>query len=186
MSSGILRVSSALTRDVRLRALALALCAVAAGGAAIAWLPQTDRTAAALAHAQAKRRVEIEQRFVQGVAMLHARRHEYAVSAFHRVLELAPDMPEAHVNMGYALMGLERYGAARDFFESAIALRKDQVNAYYGLAIVLERLHDLAGAVGAMRAYVHLTKDDDPYRRKAQSALWEWEAALTRQRAKAK
>lgn len=170
-------------RDVRLRAAALALCAVAAGGAAIAWLPASDPGAATAAHAQAKRRAEIDQRFVQGVAMLHAKRHEYAVTAFHRVLELAPDMPEAHVNMGYALLGLERYGAARDFFNSAIALRKSQVNAYYGLALALESLGDLAGAVGAMRTFVHLAEQDDPFVRKGRAALWEWEALLSRQRA---
>ena len=41
----------------------------------------------------------------------------------------------------------------------------------------------MGGAVGAMRTYVHLTKPNDPYLRKAQAALWEWEAALARERA---
>lgn len=149
----------------------------------MAWLPDADPGASQRAHAHEKRSSEIEARFGQGVAMLHAKQHEHAITAFHRVLELAPDMPEAHVNMGYALLGLERHGAARDFFDSALALRKNQVNAYYGLAVALERLHDLPGAVGAMRTFVHLSRADDPYRRKAQAALWEWESALIRARA---
>ena len=101
------------------------------------------------------------------------------MTAFHRVLELDPEMPEAHVNMGFALIGLGRYAAARDFFEGAMALRRDQVNAYYGLAVALDELHDRPGAIGAMRTYVHLSKPDDPYVRKAQAALWEWETART-------
>ena len=108
--------------------------------------------------------------------MLHARQHEHAITAFHRVLELDPAMPEAHVNMGFALIGLERYSAARDFFEGAIALRREQVNAYYGLAVALDGLGDRPAAIGAMRTFVHLSKADDPYQRKAQAALWEWEA----------
>ncbi len=112
--------------------------------------------------------------------MLHAREHEHALTAFHRVVELAPDMPEAHVNMGYALLGLRRFEAARGFFESATALRSRQVNAYYGLAVALEGMGDLPGAVGAMRTYVHLTAKDDPYLRKAHAALWEWESGLGR------
>jgi hypothetical protein len=61
-------------------------------------------------------------------------------------------------------------------------LRPNQVNAYYGLAVALEGLGDTAGALGAMRVYVHRSPPDDPYLRKAQAALWEWEAALAQRR----
>jgi tetratricopeptide (TPR) repeat protein len=94
-------------------------------------------------------------------------------------------MPEAHVNMGFALIGLGQHAPARDFFDSALALRDDQLNAYYGLAEALEGLGDLPGAVGAMRTYAHLAAPDDPYRRKAEAALWEWEEQLQRRRAAA-
>jgi tetratricopeptide (TPR) repeat protein len=121
---------------------------------------------------------EVAQRFRQGVIMLHAREHEHAAAAFHRVLALTPRLPEAHVNMGFAMLGQFRHGLARDFFESAIALRPSQRNAYYGLAAAFEGLGDLRGAVGAMRTYVHLSPPDDPYLRKANAALWEWNTAL--------
>ena len=175
-------------RDSRPSALALAVVAILAGGVVLAWLggevarPPVQLPAAPdprldpAGHAAAQRRGEIEQRFRQGVVMLHAKQFEHAVTAFHRVLELAPEMPEAHVNMGFALIGLQRYAAARDFFEGATALRRDQVNAYYGLAVALEGLADLPGAIGAMRTFVHLSRADDPFVRKAESALWEWEA----------
>ncbi len=185
-------------RDRRLHVLVFTAAAVAIGGLALAWIgglagkPATQTLAAPDArldpagHAAARRRAEAGQRFAQGVVMLHAKRYEHALTAFHRVLELEPRSPEAHANTGFALLGLKRYAAARDFFESATALHRGQRNAYYGLAVALESLHDLPGAVGAMRAYVHLSPSDDPYRRKAQAALWEWESELGRRRAKGK
>ena len=176
-------------RDMRLRALLLMVILVVAGGLAIAYLPDSLRTFIAnrleqanTAHSREKTGIEIKQRFQQGVTMLHSRQYEHALTAFHRVIELAPDMPEAHVNAGFALIGLERYAVARDFFEGALALRKDQVNAYYGLAEALEGMHDLPGALGAMRTYLHLAPANDPYRRKAESAVWEWEAKVAEDR----
>ena len=116
--------------------------------------------------------------------MLHARQHEHALTALHRVLELAPQMPEAHVNMGFALMGLGRAAAARDFFEGALALNAEQANAYYGLAIANEALGDLEAAAGAMRTYLHRDKNggDAAHRRRAESALWEWDERLRQSR----
>lgn len=171
--------------DVRFRAAIITGAAVIAGGLFIAHFPQKpysstkdaaieDRTA----HVREKSEAEIKERFEQGVAMLDAKQYGPALSAFHRVLELSPDMPEAHVNAGFALIGMGRYSLARNFFEGALALRPDQVNAYYGLAETLEGLDDLPGALGAMRTYLHLAPPEDPYRRKAESAIWEWESKV--------
>ena len=135
------------------------------------------------AHARERRAAEVKARFEQAVVMLHAREHDHAVAALHRVLELAPTMPEAHVNMGYALLGLGQARAARDFFNGAIELRAMQANAYYGLALALEADRDLRGALGAMRTYLHLSRAEDPHRTKARAALWEWELALSGGRA---
>ncbi len=169
--------------DVRPRAMLLAGIGILALGTFVIWLPgpslqrdasrpgaeSVDARAATMREAR-----EVHQRFHQGAAMLHARQYEHALAAFHRVLELDPAMPEANVNMGYALVGLGNHAAARDFFETAINLRPGQVNAYYGLAIALEGMQDLPGAIGAMRTYVHLARPEDPHRRKAEAALWEW------------
>lgn len=131
-------------------------------------------------HAKQRRMEQITQRFDQAVAMLHAKRYEFAVTALTRVLELSPNMPEAHVNMGFALLGLEDYKGAGDSFANAIRIKPFQANAYWGLAVSLEQLGDVEGALGAMRSYIHLAKPDDPYVRKARSALWEWEERLKR------
>lgn len=126
------------------------------------------------------RMAEIGRRFEQAVIMLHARRYEEAVVALERVIELSPRLPEAYVNLGYALLGLERYENARDFFLAATELQPYQGNAYWGLAVALEALDDLDGALGAMRTYIHLTPQDEPRLRRARSALWEWETRRER------
>lgn len=181
------------THDVRMRALAFTIIPIIAGGLAIVYLPgwlNTQTTSGAkkdlALHAREKAEIEIQQRFQQGVNAMNTKQYEQALSDFHRVLQLSPAMPEAHINSGFALIGLGRYELARDFFEGAIALRKNQVNAYYGLAEALEGLNDLPGAIGAMRTYLHLAPANDPYRRKAEAALWEWEAKVTEIRAREK
>lgn len=134
-------------------------------------------------HAEAAREKEVKKRFQEAVMMLHARKYDYAVTALHRVIELAPRMPEAYVNMGFALLGMKKYKAAADFFNTAIEIRPFQGNAYWGLAVSLEGMHDLEGALGAMRTYIHLAPSDpksQDYVRRARSAVWEWESTLKR------
>jgi len=121
----------------------------------------------------------LHQQFQQAVSLLQHGEYDYAVQGFHEVLKLAPDMPEAHVNMGFALLGLEQFEAARSFFDTATNLRPEQTNGYYGLAIAHEGLGELPAAVAAMRTYAHIAKDDDSYRHKAEAAIWEWEAELS-------
>jgi tetratricopeptide (TPR) repeat protein len=160
-------------RDVRLLGAAITVGIVALGGAGLALIPEAPESAAARGEGPAHA-AQVDLAFRQGVVMLHAKQYEHALTAFHRVLKFAPEMPEAHANMGYALVGLGRHREARGFFEGAIALRPGQVNAYYGLALAAEGLGDLEVARGAMRTYVHLAPAGDPHRRKAESALWEW------------
>ncbi len=158
-------------RDVRLLGVLLTVALVALGGAGLALVPAVPPRAdpPSIPHAG-----EIDLAFRQGVAMLRARQHEHAMAAFHRVLRFAPTMPEAHANMGFALAGLGRHREAKAFFEGAIDLRPAQLNAYYGLAVAAEALGDLQTARGAMRTYAHLAPADDPFRRRAESAIWEW------------
>ena len=84
--------------------------------------------------------------------------------------------------MGFSLIGLAQWPAAHDFFATAIELQPEQANAYYGLAMSLEGLDDLPGAIGAMRTYIHRSGDQDRYRRKAEAAIWEWRTRLDQAR----
>ena len=77
--------------------------------------------------------------------------------------------------MARAAPELRRQAApARDAFQTALDLRPMQANAYWGLAVSLEKLCDIPSARGAMRTYVDLVDSESPYLRRAQAALWEW------------
>jgi hypothetical protein len=129
---------------------------------------------------QSDRERKVAERFQEAVALLHAKRYGYAITALDSVLQMAPNMPEAYVNMGFAFIGTKEYGPARGAFEKAIDIKVDQVNAYYGLAMAFEGLKDYEGALGAMNTYIHLSKPDDPFLTRAKAAVWEWQAELGR------
>lgn len=180
-------------RTLRWPTLVVAMSLIAALGAVVRWLELGNADDVAIvavpeapvavvdttedAPAAARRAEVVDLRFRQGVVMLHAREYEHAAIAFSRVLTLAPRLPEAQVNMGYALLGQGRADLARDYFNVAIDLRPGQRNAYYGLAEALETLGDIPGALGAMRTFVHLSPPEDPFVPRARAALWEWQAA---------
>lgn len=128
-------------------------------------------------HMQQEQAAEISTRFQQAVVMLHAKRYDEAITALQRVLKLDPRLPEAHVNMGFALLGLKQYEESQRSFETAIDLRSAQANAYYGLALAMKGMNDTEGAIGAMRSYIHLSSPDDPYLNNARATLSEWETA---------
>lgn len=179
-------------RDYRVVATLAVVLAVAAGGwlldrapgrsAEIQATGDTPAPAQRAAGTQGVAEIDtVDARFEQGVVMLHLKRHEYALAAFDRVVELEPGLVEAHVNRGFALVGLEHFDAACAAFDHALILRPVQANAYYGLGLCLEGLGDLAGALGAMRTFLHLSPGagpDDEHQRRAAAAVWEWEAAL--------
>ncbi len=131
----------------------------------------------------AKARDAVAQRlaraFDQAVRLLHGGKNKEALIAWRKVLKLAPKLPEAHVNMGFTLLSLGRPEDARAFFNSAIMLRAGQANAYYGLALALNQLHDTKGAIRAMRDYLKYTDPDDPYAEKARLLIRIWRQCST-------
>lgn len=122
----------------------------------------------------------LQQRFEQAASLLHAGQFEYAITALNQVLKIQPRLPEAHVNLGFAYLGIKDYQASAVSFSRAIDLRPQQINAYYGLAEALEGVKDYEGALGAMRSYIHLSPPNDPFLAKARAAIWEWETKLGR------
>lgn len=125
---------------------------------------------------------DFDSAFREGVALMQAGNYEQALLAWHQVLLLDAEMAEVRVNMGFTLFELQRYEQARGFFAGALEQNAYQANAYYGLAIVSEKLGDLEAALGAMRSYIHLAGPEQEQRfiRRARAALWEWEAQLER------
>lgn len=159
--------------------------AVIAVGAVVTWLPGRGNQAPLAVEQPAIGQPVIEQpagddfdaQFRTGVHLLQVGRPQDAVALFEAARRLRPEVPEVHVNLGYAQLAAADHIAAEQSFRAAIDLRPGQVNAYYGWAEALELLGDLDGAVGAMRTYVHLAPEDDPFRRRAMAALWEWQVA---------
>lgn len=121
--------------------------------------------------------IMIQTAFDQGVMMLHAKEYELAITAFHKVIGLAPEMPEAYNNIGYALLGMQAYQPAQDFFNSALELDQNLVSAYFGLAITYAEQKNYPLAIGAMETYRHRTDDDDPYLQQAYDHLQAWRDA---------
>lgn len=116
-----------------------------------------------------------DEAFQAGLRALQSGKLAEAGQAFETATRLDPSSPEARVNLGFAYLMADRASESIDAFNRAIDLRPGQVNAYYGLAEALERAGDLPAAIAAMRTFIHLAADDDPFKRRAMAAIWEWE-----------
>jgi len=99
-----------------------------------------------------------------------------AMIAFEEAARLRPASSQAHVNLGFALVELKAWEAAREHFARALEASPDQFNAYYGIAETLEGEGLIDQAAGAMKTYLYYAPAGDPFRRRAEAALWEWGA----------
>ncbi|WP_169307122.1 tetratricopeptide repeat protein [Ferrimonas sediminicola] len=118
------------------------------------------------------------KRFEEAVQLMTLGHLEGALVAWHRFIADNPTVAEAQVNLGFTLIGLLRWPEAGAAFEHALEMNPDQANAYYGLALVLEQRQQLAAAIGHMRTYLHLRRDDQ-FASRARAALWLWETQLS-------
>jgi Flp pilus assembly protein TadD len=174
--------------DVRLRAALLTIFLVVMVAAAVQFWPASTPSTTAVAPSEPvlhesqndnAKDSQLKRHFDRAVTQLRAGHYQQAINGFRAVLEQAPAMPEAYINLGFAYVELQQFEQALQSFQTAIDLRPGQVNAYWGLAVSLEGLCDIAGAKGAMRTYIHLAPADDPFIVKANAALWEWEQLKT-------
>lgn len=170
--------------DRRLVAIPLAIIVIAVGGYVVnvaqhdAKDASTGSQGMVAAHAMmddAKAR-RAHQSFQQAVAMLQAGEFEFALTALHDVLAVYPALPEAHVNMGFALLGLGDTEAAADFFNSATDIRPTLHNAYYGLGLAERENGNEQAALAAMQAFAHLATENDQYLPRAQAIIWALQA----------
>lgn len=117
----------------------------------------------------------LRKQFDAAVMELAHGKASVAAEQFRSIIAIAPGLVEAWVNLGYAELQSERCDDALPAFARALALRPAQANAYYGMAVCHEVQGDLARARGAMRSFVHLAAQDDPFLPRARAALWQWQ-----------
>ncbi len=129
------------------------------------------------AHVNQRQTLQTQQQFADAAELLKAKHPQQAITLLHKVIRQYPRMPEAHTNLGFAMLDLDELAKAERSFNYAIDINPRQDNAYYGLAVVAEKREDYLYAMGAMRSYLHLRKDDR-YMAKARSALDYWAAQL--------
>ncbi len=77
-----------------------------------------------------------------------------------RLIELAPEKVDAHIDLGIALANLGNLKEAVVAFKKGIEIHRDNANLYNDLGMVLTRLGDLPGAVAAHGKAVELAPDD--------------------------
>ena len=150
------------------------------------WMTKPQAITVPLNSIESSKNNQLDRTFTTAVRHMQQGEYEQAVNLWHQILLNNAAIPEVKVNMGFSLFELGRYETARDFFISAMQQNAFQANAYYGLAITSEKMGDLEGAMGAMKSYIHLAqnKEDQPFIRKAKSAVWEWESQLQSKRSK--
>jgi len=76
--------------------------------------------------------------------------HQFA----RKAVEIDPNLPEAHAQLGFALMARHELDAAIAAFERANALNPNYVNWHFGVALV--RAGDPRRAIGIINRYVRL------------------------------
>jgi tetratricopeptide (TPR) repeat protein len=84
----------------------------------------------------------------RGVVHMRRREGEAALADFDAALEINPNLPEAHVNRGAALVMLRRPGPAVAALTQALSLGvAEPYKAYYNRGAAREALGDLTGAL---------------------------------------
>lgn len=119
----------------------------------------------------------------QARSELAAKRFKNAIPPLQRLIALAAGDAQAHMLMGLALEGAGNFTLARRYYEAAIDRDRMMADAYFGFATSSESLGELDAALGGMRSFLHVQKDNDPFRLRvtqARSAIWEWESKLGR------
>ncbi len=165
------------TRDVRVPVLGLTIFTIGLLGYLLTqpWntdeLPGTGNLSGGAGQSSV---AQFDPDFLAGIAELQAGNARDALESFRRFSARAPHVPEAQVNLGFTYLELGQLKQAEEAFQQAIQLKPMQANAYYGLGLVYEQNNDLELARGAMRNFIYLSNESNPYVRLAQSALWEW------------
>ncbi|MEE8575391.1 MAG: tetratricopeptide repeat protein [Thermodesulfobacteriota bacterium] len=96
--------------------------------------------------------------FNHGVQLALAGNFNDAIEAYKKSIKHNPESAAAHSNLGFAYFDIKDFDKAAEFQEAALDINPDFANAYYGLAMALEKKGDIEGALENWREYLRLGK----------------------------
>jgi len=124
-----------------------------------------------------KKQLALKEAFENATLLMRNNHYHQSLPFWHQVLKIDSKLPEAHVNLGFVMLELNRLNEAKKSFETALRYRPQQANGYFGLAEIYDRQNMHPEAIGAMRTFLHLSSNE-AYKTKARAAIWEWQEKL--------
>ncbi|MFQ5900584.1 MAG: tetratricopeptide repeat protein [Thermodesulfobacteriota bacterium] len=97
--------------------------------------------------------------------------YDRAIEEYKKALEYDPDVAEIHSNMAFAYMDTKEFEKSIVEQRKAIELNPYLVNAYYGLALVLEKKGDTTGALKNWEKYLEMAPPNTVWWNKAKEKL---------------
>jgi tetratricopeptide (TPR) repeat protein len=99
----------------------------------------------------------VSELFARGVAMEeHPSTHDEAIRTYLQVLEINPDHPATHINLGTLYYNRQDFVAAEQHYRHAVASDPRYALAYFDLGNVLDETGRIAEAVAAYSTAVRL------------------------------
>ena len=101
----------------------------------------------------------VNQILQQAIASHKEGKIEEAEKSYKKAIELKPDFPEAHNNLGNTLFELSKIDEAETSLKKAIELKPDYAEAHYNLGVTLQNLGRLDEAEKSYKKAIELKPD---------------------------
>jgi tetratricopeptide (TPR) repeat protein len=115
--------------------------------------------------------VNLEQVYLEAIAHERAGRVAEALAGFEKAAALAPNLPQAHYNLGVAYSNHGRIADALNAFQRAVSLAPGFAEAQANLGAALTEQDRLEAAVAALRKSISLAPDNPPVHNNLGTAL---------------
>jgi tetratricopeptide (TPR) repeat protein len=101
----------------------------------------------------------LDKTLQSAVKYYKAGQYAEAIHNYHLALELAPDLPELHINIGSAFLACGQLPKALEHFQRTVHLQPDFAEAHYNLGIVQAGLKRLEKAMESYKQSISLKPD---------------------------
>ncbi len=95
-----------------------------------------------------------------GVIAFQVDNHEMAIELISEAIEIAPEEPFYHNNLGNVYRKLDRHSQAVECYDKALALQPDYIEAHYNRATLLREQGMIEEAAESYRTVLRLRPDD--------------------------